>query len=124
MGGVDVSASRGNNGVVNGLQERSVNTGAVGSMDGMGDSSSVEQGGVSLGLTLGDVGHNGGGLEAGEDLAQEGSSQRGVVDHGSMDSGVVDHGSLDSGLVDHGSLDSGLVDHGSLDSGLVDHGSL
>jgi len=128
MGGVDVSTSSGNNGVVRSLQEKIVvDDGLVdsGVVDqGSVESSSVEQGGVSLGLTLGDVGHNGGGLEAGEDLAQEGSGQRGVVDHGSMDSGVVDHGSLDSGLVDHGSLDSGLVDHGSLDSGLVDHGSL
>merc|ERR1711884_18371 len=121
-------------------------------MDSMVDSSRVEQGGVSLGLTLGDVGHNGGGLEAGEDLAQDRSGQRGVVDQRSLDSGVVDQGIMETRGVDKGSLDSRVdsrqsvgvdqgwvslsfrlsfslplavvVDQGSLDSGVVDQGSL
>merc|ERR1712241_806978 len=80
MRGVDVSAHGGNNGVVNSLQERRVDSGVVD--DGMVESSSVDQGGVSLslGLTLGDVRHNGGGgegLQAGEHLAQDGSGQSG-----------------------------------------------
>merc|ERR1711997_935964 len=86
----------------------------------MGDSSSIEQGGVSLGLTLGDVGHNGGGLEAGEDLAQD----RGVVDQGSLDSGVVDQRSMETRGVDNGSLDRSIVDHRSLYSRFVDNRGL
>merc|ERR1712018_467258 len=117
MGGVDVTAGRGNNGVVSSLQERSdsgvVDQGIVesGVVDqGVVDSSSVEQGGISLGLALGDVGHNGGGLEAGEDLAQDRSGQRGVVDQGSMETRGVDNGSLDRSIVDHRSLYSRFVD--------------
>merc|ERR1711992_401440 len=123
MGGVDVTGTSGNNGVVNGLQERS---GVVdqGSMDSVVESSRVEQGGVSLGLTLGDVGHNGGGLEAGEDLAQDRSGQRGVVDQRSLDSRVVDQGSMETRGVDNGSLDRSIVDHRGLERSIVDQGSL
>merc|ERR1711884_126730 len=93
-------------------------------MDSMVDSSRVEQGGVSLGLTLGDVGHNGGGLEAGEDLAQDRSGQRSVVDQRSLDSGVGDQGSMETRGVDNGSLDRSIVDHRSLYSRFVDNRGL
>merc|ERR1739848_636728 len=162
MRGVDVSAEGGNNGVVNSLQERSldssldiVNQGSLdgrvvdqGSLDGrvvddglenssgdqgrdqgrVVDSGSVDQGGVSLslGLTLGDVRYNGGdlrhngvggeGLEAGEDLAQDGSGESGVVDMGNL----VGQGSLDGRIVDQGSLNGRVVYQRSLDGRVVD----
>ena len=220
MRGVDVSAQGGNNGVVNSLQERSLDSsldivdqrsldgrvvdqrfvegkavcvdkrsrhllsllshreGLVnhGSLDGrvvddglvntsgdqgrVVDSGSVDQGGVSLslGLTLGDVRYNGGdlrhngvggeGLEAGEDLAQDGSGESGVVDmgnlvgQGSLDGRIVDQGSLNGRVVDQRFVEGegvcvdkrsrhllsllshreGLVNHGSLDRRVVDDG--
>merc|ERR1739848_389686 len=169
MRGVDVSAEGGNNGVVNSLQERSldssldiVNQGSLdgrvvdqGSLDGrvVDSGSSVDQGGVSLslGLTLGDVRYNGvggEGLEAGEDLAQDGSGESGVVDmgnlvgQGSLDGRIVDQGSLNGRVVDQRFVEGegvcvnnrsrhllsllshreGLVNHGSLDRRVVDDG--
>merc|ERR1739848_811051 len=139
MRGVDVSAEGGNNGVVNSLQERSldssldiVNQGSLdgrvvdqGSLDGrvVDSGSSVDQGGVSLslGLTLGDVRYNGvggEGLEAGEDLAQDGSGESGVVDMGNL----VGQGSLDGRIVDQGSLNGRVVYQRSLDGRVVDDG--
>merc|ERR1712203_1334512 len=100
MGGVDVSANGGHHGVVNGLEERSLDGSVVD--QGSLDTSRVQQGGVSLGLTLGDVRHSGGGgegLEAGEDIAQEGRVESGVVD-GVDQRSLVDQGSLDSRVVD------------------------
>merc|ERR1712165_128495 len=154
MRGVDVSAHGGDNGVVNSLQQGSLDSGVVdqGSVDrgfvddGLVDSGSIDQGGVSLslGLTLGDVRHNGGGLQAGEYLAQDGSGQSGVVDtgncvgQGSLDSRVVDHGSVDGRIVDNRFVEGegvcvdsllsllshreGLVNHWSLDGRVVDDG--
>merc|ERR1711910_95277 len=142
MGGVDVSAQGGNNAVVNSLQERSmdssgdggvvdhgsldrgfVDQGSVGSgvvEDGLVDSSSVDQGGVSLslGLTLGDVRHNGAGgegLQGREDLAQDGSGQSGVVDTGNC----VGQGSLEGRVVDQRSLEGRVVDHRFVGGGRV-----
>merc|ERR1712010_168984 len=170
MRGVDVSAQGGNNGVVNSLQERRVDSSIVdqGSLESrVGDdglvntsvdqgrvdssSSSVDQGGVSLslGLTLGDVRHNGGGgegLQAGEHLAQDGRGQSGVVEtgnsvgQGSVDGRVVDQRCLDGRIVDQRFVEGegvsvdkrsrhllsllshreGLVNHGSLDGRVVD----
>merc|ERR1739848_330421 len=133
MRGVDVSAEGGNNGVVNSLQERSldssldiVNQGSLdgrvvdqGSLDGrvVDSGSSVDQGGV--GLRLGDVRYNGvggEGLEAGEDLAQDGSGESGVVDMGNL----VGQGSLDGRIVDQGSLNGRVVYQRSLDGRVVD----
>merc|ERR1739848_679774 len=159
MRGVDVSAEGGNNGVVNSLQERSLDSSLdivnQGSLDGrvvdqgrdqgrvVDSGSSVDQGGVSLslGLTLGDVRYNGvggEGLEAGEDLAQDGSGESGVVDMGNL----VGQGSLDGRVVDQRFVEGegvcvnnrsrhllsllshreGLVNHGSLDRRVVDDG--
>ena len=95
-----------------GIDLRSVNNGLV-------DTSGVDQGGVSLSLTLGDVRHNGAGgegLEAGEDLGEEGGGESGVVDGVDHTRSVVDQGGLDSRVVDkrlvegHGlSVDLGSV---------------
>ena len=111
MRGVDVSANGGNNGIVNSLQERSVDSGVVD--DGLGGES----------------------LQAGEHIAQDGS----LVDQGSLDSRVVDEGLVDSssegqrvGGVDQGrvglrlsfslSLAVSVVSQGSLNSRVVDDG--
>merc|ERR1711997_1411189 len=164
MGGVDVSANGGNNAVVNSLQEGSLDSVVVdqGSLDSSvvdqgsldsgvvverlvnSGSSSVDQGGVSLslGLTLGDVRHDGAGgegLQAGEHLAEDGSGQSVVVDTGNC----VGQGSLDSRVVDQRSLDGRIVDQRFVEGegvcvdnrrhlfsplshrdGLVNHGSL
>merc|ERR1711974_116785 len=104
--------------------------------NGLVDTSGVDQGGVSLSLTLGDVRHNGAGgegLEAGEDLGEEGGVESGVVDGVDHTRSVVDQGGLDSRVVDkrlvegHGlSVDQragnllsllSLVDDGRVDSG-------
>jgi len=201
MRGVDVSAHGGNNGVVNSLQERSLDRSVVdhgsldrglvddgsldrglvdegsldrglvddgsldrvvdeGSLDsrvvdnGLVDSSGVNQSRVRLrvGLTLGDVRHNGGvgeSLQAGEHPAQDGSGQSGVVDtgkfvgQGSLERRVVDQRSLDGRIEDHRFVEGqgvcvdnrsrhllsllthrSVVDEGRLDGGVVDEGRL
>merc|ERR1711974_385625 len=111
--------------------------------NGLVNTSGVDQGGVSLSLTLGDVRHNGAGgegLQTGEDLGEEGGVESGVVDGIDHTRSVVDQGGLDSRVVDkrlvegHGvSVDQragnllsllsllsqrvGLVDDGRVDSG-------
>merc|ERR1712232_1087211 len=114
MRGVDVSANGGNNGIVNSLQERSVDSGVVD--DGLVDSSSegqrvggVDQGRVRLRLSL--------------------SLAVSVVSQGSLDSRVVDDGLVDTSG-DSGSLVDGVdqrsvVHQGSFDTSLdyvVDQG--
>merc|ERR1711974_106706 len=101
--------------------------------NGLVNTSGVDQGGVSLSLTLGDVRHNGAGgegLQTGEDLGEEGGVESGVVDGVDHTRSVVDQGLVEGHGVSvdqrAGNLLSllsllsqrvGLVDDGRVDSG-------
>ena len=148
MGGVDVSAHGWDHGVVDGLQERRVDSGDSGVVDGVDQRSLVDQGSldsrvvdqrglesrvVDDGLVDSSSGVDQGGISLGLGLTlgDVGNSGGGhglqagedLGHEGSGQRGVVD--SVDQGsVVDQGSLDSRVVDQGSLHSSVVDDGLL
>merc|ERR1739848_196512 len=124
MRGVDVSAEGGNNGVVNSLQERSLDSSLDIVNQGSLDGRVVDQGSrhlrsrrLSLGLTLGDVRHNGSGESGVVDMGK-------IVGQGSLDGRVVDQRSLDGRVVDQRFVEGEgvCVNNGSLDGRVVDDG--